>query len=67
MEDRINELEQRYMYQEKTVQELNDIVCRQDLAIEQLKREIIALKEQSLMMNPSVTRDPDQEEPPPHY
>jgi uncharacterized coiled-coil protein SlyX len=67
VEDRINELEQRYMYQEKTIQELNDIVCRQDLAIEQLRREIVALKEQAVMMNPSVTRDPDQEDPPPHY
>jgi uncharacterized coiled-coil protein SlyX len=67
MEDRMNELERRYMYQEKTIQELNEIVCRQDLAIQLLKREIALLKEQSLMMNPSVARDPDQEEPPPHY
>ena len=67
MKERIDELEQRYMHQEKTIQELNEIVCRQDLAIELLKREIALLKEQSLMMNPSGTRDPDQEEPPPHY
>lgn len=67
MEERIDELELRYMHQEKTLQELNEIVCRQELAIESLKREIALLKEQSLIMNPSVTRDPDQEEPPPHY
>lgn len=67
MEDRIDELELRYMHQEKTLQELNEIVCQQELAIEQLKREVALLKEQSLLMNPSVTRDPDQEEPPPHY
>lgn len=67
MEERIEALERCYMHQEKTIQELNEIVCRQDLAIELLKREIALLKEQSLMMNSSVTRDPDQEEPPPHY
>ncbi len=67
MEERIDELELRYMHQEKTIGELNEIVCQQWLAIELLKREIALLKEQSLLMNPSVTRDPDQEEPPPHY
>lgn len=67
MEERIDELELRYMHQEKTIQELNEIVCQQGLSIELLKREIALLKEQSLLMNPSVTRDPDQEEPPPHY
>lgn len=67
MEERIDELELRYMHQEKNIQELNEIVYRQELAIEMLKREINLLKEQSLMMNSSGTRDPDQEEPPPHY
>jgi SlyX protein len=67
MEERINELELRYMQQEYTVQELNDIVCCQALAIEALKREFATLKEQFLVMSPSVSRDPSQEEPPPHY
>lgn len=67
MEERIDELELRYMHQEKTIGELNEIVCQQGLAIELLKRELTQLKQQSLLMNPSVTRDPDQEEPPPHY
>ncbi|MSN26537.1 MAG: SlyX protein [Geobacter sp.] len=67
MEERIDELELRYMQHERTIQELNEIVCRQDLVIEMLKREISALKEQALMTNPSAIRDSDQEEPPPHY
>ncbi len=66
-EERINELEQRYMHQEKTIQELNEIVSRQDLVIELLRREISAIKEQTLLMQPSSVRDADQEEPPPHY
>lgn len=67
MEQRINELEMRYMQQEQTIQELNDIVCRQELILEQLRRDFATLKEQLLAMSPSVSRDPDQEEPPPHY
>ncbi len=67
MEQRINELEMHYMQQEQTIQELNEIVCRQELSIEAIKRELVILKEQFMAMSPSVSRDPDQEEPPPHY
>ena len=67
MEERINELEMHYMQQEVTIQELNDIVCRQELLLEQLRRDFAMLKDQVMTMSPSVSRDPDQEEPPPHY
>ena len=67
MEERINELEMHYMQQEQTIQELNEIVCRQELTIEMLKRDFVTLKEQLLAMVPSASRDADQEEPPPHY
>ena len=67
MEQRIIELELRYMHQEETIQELNEIVSRQELMLEQLRRDLATLKEQFLVMSPSITRDPDQEEPPPHY
>ena len=67
MEERIDELEMRYMHQEKAIQELNEIVSRQELVIDFLRREIVAIREQSLMMAPSAVRDADQEEPPPHY
>ena len=67
MEERINELELLYMQQENIVQELNEIVCRQELTIEALKRDFAVLKEQFLVMSPSVSRDSDQEVPPPHY
>jgi SlyX protein len=67
MEERINELEMRYMQQEMTIGELNDIVSRQELVLERLQRDFAALKEQMLSMSPSVSRDADQEEPPPHY
>lgn len=67
MEQRINELEMHYMQQEATIQELNEIVCRQELVLEMLQKEIVTLKEQFMAMSPSMSRDPDQEEPPPHY
>ena len=67
MEKRIDELELRYMQQEHTIQELNDIVCHQELLLEQLRRDFAALKEQFLVMSPSASRDSSQEEPPPHY
>lgn len=67
MEERITELEVRYMLQEQTIVELNEIVCRQELQLAQVLRDVATLKEQFLLMSPSVSRDPDQEEPPPHY
>ncbi|MFZ4859827.1 MAG: SlyX family protein [Desulfuromonadaceae bacterium] len=67
MEERINELEMRYMQQEMTLQELNEIICRQELTLERLQRDFAALKEQFLVMSPSVVHDADQEVPPPHY
>lgn len=67
MEQRINELEMHYMQQEVVIQELNEIVCRQELAIESLKRDFVSLKEQVLTMSPSASGDSSQEEPPPHY
>ncbi len=67
MEQRINELEMRYMQQEETLQELNVIVCRQELVIEALRRDLSALKEQFMVISPSISRDSTQEEPPPHY
>ncbi|MBV5339449.1 MAG: SlyX family protein [Deltaproteobacteria bacterium] len=67
MEERMNDLEMHYMQQEVTIQELNEIVCRQELLLEQLRRDFASLKEQFMVMSPSVSRDAGQEEPPPHY
>ena len=67
MEQRINGLEMRYMQQEETIGDLNEIICRHERILEQLQRDFVRLKEQFLVMSPSISRDPDQEEPPPHY
>ncbi len=67
MEERITELEVRCMHQEKTISELNETVCRQELAIVRLEREVARIQEQFLTMAPSINRTADEEEPPPHY
>jgi SlyX protein len=67
MNERLNDLEIRFMHQERTIQELNEIVCRQDHAIEQMERELHSLREQVKLILPSLNRPAEDEEPPPHY
>jgi uncharacterized coiled-coil protein SlyX len=55
------------MHQERTIQELNEIVCRQELAIERLERDMRQHQEQMKMLVPSFVRSADEEDPPPHY
>jgi SlyX protein len=67
MEERITELELRFMHQEQTISDLNETVCRQELAIERLERELGRMREQFMTLSPSINRTADEEEPPPHY
>ncbi len=67
MEERINELEMRFMLQENTIQELNDTVCRQELNIERIARELALLRDQLSMIAPLDAGGSGEEEPPPHY
>jgi len=55
------------MHQEQTISDLNETVCRQELAIERLERELGRMREQFMTMSPSINRTADEEEPPPHY
>jgi SlyX protein len=67
MEERITELELRFMHQEKTINDLNETVCRQELAIARLERELGRIQEQFQTLSPSINRTSDEEDPPPHY
>jgi len=67
MEERLTDLELRYMQQEKIIQELNDTVYRQELTIVRLERDMTLLREQVMMLAPSASGSPEDEEPPPHY
>ena len=67
MNDRTTELETRVAFQDKTIQELNEVVTRQQGEIDRLVRDMEALKVQvrSLSSYPVASRD--DETPPPHY
>lgn len=67
MEERITELELRFMHQENTINELNETVCRQEVAIARLERELGRMREQFSLLTPSINRTAGEEEPPPHY
>ena len=67
MEERITELELRFMHQEQIISDLNEIVCRQELALERLEREMSVMREQLKTAAFSINRSPEEEEPPPHY
>jgi SlyX protein len=67
MGERLTDLEMNYMHLERTVQELNDLVYRQQQTIDRLEEEMRALKEQLLTVAPSLVQAAEDEEPPPHY
>jgi SlyX protein len=67
MEERLTELEIKSMHQEKTIQELNDMVYRQELALERLQLEVQQLRQQLLTAAPSINVAEEEEPPPPHY
>ena len=67
MEERITDLEIRFMHQERTIHELSDALFRQQQSIERLEGELRQLREQLRMAYPSPTKSVEEEEPPPHY
>lgn len=67
MEDRITELELRFMHQENIINELNETVCRQEVTIARIERELGRMREQFSLLTPSINRTSAEEEPPPHY
>ncbi len=66
MEDRITELETRLSYQDRLIQELNEVVTRQQDQIDRLTRDLERLFRQMQGQQSGLAR-PDEEAPPPHY
>ena len=67
MNERLVELEVRVAFQEQTLQELNEVVTRQQQQIDRLTQELATLKVQLTIMAPSLVIPKDEETPPPHY
>jgi uncharacterized coiled-coil protein SlyX len=67
MNERTAELETRLAFQERTLQELNEVVVRQQGEIDRLIRELETLKTQMRSMAPYPVAGRDEETPPPHY
>jgi SlyX protein len=67
MNERLAELETRIAFQDRTIQELNDVVVRQQRELERLAREFAALTVQVRALAPYPVASRDEETPPPHY
>lgn len=67
IEERVTELEMRFMQQERIIQDLNDTVYRQEQVIGRIEQAVAMLGEQFRSMLPSSIQEPDNDERPPHY
>lgn len=67
MNERLTELEVRVAFQDKTIQDLNEVVTRQQREIDRLAKELEAVKSQLSELAPSMVIPSEDEKPPPHY
>ena len=66
MEERITNIEIQLMHQEKSIDQLNDVVVCQQQMIDKLALELKLMTEHVQAIAPSAVGD-GEEEPPPHY
>jgi SlyX protein len=67
MDERLVDLEARLAFQERALQELNDVVVRQQRDIDRLTKELEALRIQVRSVMPALVAPSSEETPPPHY
>jgi len=67
LENRIIELETRLSYQDHVIQELNEVVVRQQDQIDSLIRDGRRIRDHLKEQQSSGLARPDEEAPPPHY
>ena len=67
MDERLAELETRVTFQDQTIQELNEVVTRQQVQIDRLAKEVAALRLHLASLAPSAVIPAEEEKPPPHY
>ena len=67
MEARIIELETRIAYQERLIQELNEVITRQQNQIDALRADYERILAHLKTGDGDRITGPDEEPPPPHY
>ncbi|MHB1141890.1 MAG: SlyX family protein [Sulfuricaulis sp.] len=67
MNERLTELEVRVAFQEKTIQDLNEVVTDQQRRIDRLTQELEAVKSRLAGLAPALVIPQEDEKPPPHY
>lgn len=67
MDERITDMEIQLMHHENTIQQLNEIITRQQLAIEELQADFRLIIENLRRLDSSDVLELQEEEPPPHY
>jgi SlyX protein len=67
MNERLTELEVRVAFQEKTIQDLNEVVTRQQRRIDRLAQDLEAVKSRLAALAPALVIPQEEEKPPPHY
>ncbi len=67
MEKRMIELETKLSYQDHMIQELNDVVTRQQKQIDTLEIELRRVREHLKSSSSSQIARPEEDVPPPHY
>ena len=67
LKDRIEELESRIAFQDSTLEELNDVIVKQQFQIDKLEKNLEMLSAQLKNMAPSLVASEKEETPPPHY
>ena len=69
MEEKLIELETKFSYQEDLLADLNGIVVKQQRQLDELLRELTAIKEQlqETVERGTEQREASQDERPPHY
>ena len=67
MEERLTEIEIRLTHFEHTIDELSDVIARQDQTMDLMAQQIRRLQERLREMASGWQPSPQDEKPPPHY